>query len=51
MRAQTAARAIFQLGEVWDEVEALDNKVAADVLRPASGCTRGGSSSAARAGC
>ncbi|MFD7445263.1 NAD-glutamate dehydrogenase [Streptomyces sp. NPDC059909] len=31
VRAQTAARAIFGLGEVWDAVEALDNKVAADV--------------------
>ncbi|MGW2561641.1 NAD-glutamate dehydrogenase [Streptomyces sp. NPDC001514] len=31
VRAQTAARAIFDLGEVWDAVEALDNKVAADV--------------------
>ncbi|MFF8816037.1 NAD-glutamate dehydrogenase [Streptomyces pactum] len=31
VRAQTAARAIFGLGEVWDEVEALDNIVAADV--------------------
>ncbi|MCS0636026.1 NAD-glutamate dehydrogenase [Streptomyces sp. LP05-1] len=32
VRAQTAARAIFGLGEVWDAVEALDNKVPADVL-------------------
>ena len=32
VRAHTAARAIFQLGEIWDEVEALDNIVAADVL-------------------
>ncbi|MDX3232835.1 NAD-glutamate dehydrogenase [Streptomyces sp. ME19-01-6] len=31
VRAQTAARTIFELGEVWDEVEALDNVVAADV--------------------
>ncbi|MFF8829898.1 NAD-glutamate dehydrogenase [Streptomyces sp. NPDC015131] len=31
VRAQTAARAIFGLGEVWDAVEALDNRVAADV--------------------
>ncbi|MER6998449.1 NAD-glutamate dehydrogenase [Streptomyces sp. NPDC000410] len=31
VRAQTAARAIFGLSEVWDAVEALDNKVAADV--------------------
>ncbi|TLQ45592.1 NAD-glutamate dehydrogenase [Streptomyces marianii] len=31
VRAQTAARAIFGLGEVWDAVEALDTKVAADV--------------------
>ena len=31
VRAQTAARAIFRLGEVWDAVEALDNKVPADV--------------------
>ncbi|MGO4752032.1 NAD-glutamate dehydrogenase, partial [Streptomyces sp. 2MCAF27] len=31
VRAQTAARAIFELGEVWDEVEALDNKVPAEV--------------------
>ncbi|WP_411145262.1 NAD-glutamate dehydrogenase [Streptomyces sp. x-80] len=31
VRAHTAARAIFALGEVWDEVEALDNVVAADV--------------------
>ncbi|MGW5419277.1 NAD-glutamate dehydrogenase [Streptomyces sp. NPDC003943] len=30
VRAQTAARAIFRLGEVWDAVEALDNKVAAE---------------------
>ncbi|MEU5402060.1 NAD-glutamate dehydrogenase [Streptomyces sp. NPDC005963] len=32
VRAQTAARAIFGLSEVWDSVEALDNQVAADVL-------------------
>ncbi|MEU8622868.1 NAD-glutamate dehydrogenase [Streptomyces sp. NPDC048623] len=31
VRAQTAARVIFRLGEVWDAVEDLDNKVAADV--------------------
>ncbi|MGP3952701.1 NAD-glutamate dehydrogenase [Streptomyces sp. 7N604] len=31
VRAQTAARAIFKLGYVWDEVEALDNKVPAAV--------------------
>ncbi|MFF0395222.1 NAD-glutamate dehydrogenase [Streptomyces sp. NPDC005248] len=31
VRAQTAAREIFGLGQVWDVVEALDNKVAADV--------------------
>ncbi|MFJ6749638.1 MULTISPECIES: NAD-glutamate dehydrogenase [unclassified Streptomyces] len=31
VRAHTAARAIFGLGQVWDEVEALDNVVAADV--------------------
>ncbi|MFI2211171.1 NAD-glutamate dehydrogenase [Streptomyces sp. NPDC020141] len=31
VRAQTAAREIFGLGSVWDAVEALDNKVAADV--------------------
>lgn len=31
VRAQTAARAIFGLSKVWDAVEALDNKVAADV--------------------
>lgn len=31
VRAQTAAREIFGLGQVWDAVEALDNKVAADV--------------------
>ncbi|MFI8517319.1 NAD-glutamate dehydrogenase [Streptomyces sp. NPDC085481] len=30
VRAQTAARAIFRLGEVWDAVEALDNKVPAE---------------------
>ncbi|SCK21169.1 NAD-glutamate dehydrogenase [Streptomyces sp. WMMB 322] len=32
VRAHTAARAIFRLGEIWDEAEALDNVVAADVL-------------------
>ena len=31
VRAQTAARAIFESSEVWDAVEALDNVVAADV--------------------
>ncbi|MFJ8587572.1 NAD-glutamate dehydrogenase [Streptomyces sp. NPDC093595] len=31
VRAQTAARAIFGLGSVWDAVEALDNTVPADV--------------------
>ncbi|MGK5548936.1 NAD-glutamate dehydrogenase [Streptomyces sp. URMC 127] len=31
VRAQTAARAIFGLGAVWDAVEGLDNVVAADV--------------------
>ncbi|WP_285563779.1 NAD-glutamate dehydrogenase [Streptomyces sp. NBC_01463] len=31
VRAQFAAREIFGLGKVWDAVEALDNKVAADV--------------------
>ena len=31
VRAQTAARAIFGLADVWDAVEALDNRVAADV--------------------
>ncbi|GGX68262.1 NAD-glutamate dehydrogenase [Streptomyces hiroshimensis] len=31
VRAQTAARAIFGLGSVWDAVEGLDNVVAADV--------------------
>ncbi|MGW0556877.1 NAD-glutamate dehydrogenase [Streptomyces sp. NPDC002926] len=31
VRAQTAAREIFGLGAVWDAVEALDNRVAADV--------------------
>ncbi|RNG27171.1 NAD-glutamate dehydrogenase [Streptomyces botrytidirepellens] len=30
VRAQTAARAIFELGEIWDEVEALDTVVAAE---------------------
>jgi glutamate dehydrogenase len=32
VRAHTAARTIFDLGSIWDEVEALDNVVAADVL-------------------
>ncbi|MDJ0345723.1 NAD-glutamate dehydrogenase [Streptomyces sp. H10-C2] len=32
VRAHTAARAIFGLSGIWDEVEALDNVVAADVL-------------------
>lgn len=31
MRAHTAARTIFGLNQVWDDVEALDNVVAADV--------------------
>ncbi|MFD8996943.1 NAD-glutamate dehydrogenase [Streptomyces abikoensis] len=31
VRAQTAAREIFSLNEVWDAVEGLDNVVAADV--------------------
>lgn len=31
VRAQTAARAIFRLGEVWDAVEALDNTVPAEI--------------------
>ncbi|MDN3060245.1 NAD-glutamate dehydrogenase [Streptomyces sp. SRF1] len=31
VRAQTAARAIFELNQVWDEAEALDTAVAADV--------------------
>ncbi|MGY3844554.1 NAD-glutamate dehydrogenase [Streptomyces hydrogenans] len=31
VRAQTAARAIFRLGEIWDAVEALDNKVPAEI--------------------
>ncbi|UQA95133.1 NAD-glutamate dehydrogenase [Streptomyces halobius] len=31
VRAHTAARAIFKLNQVWDDVEALDNVVAADV--------------------
>ncbi|WP_405932133.1 NAD-glutamate dehydrogenase [Streptomyces sp. NBC_00827] len=31
VRAQTAARAIFESSKVWDSVEALDNVVAADV--------------------
>ncbi|UNS97334.1 NAD-glutamate dehydrogenase [Streptomyces tubbatahanensis] len=32
VRAHTAARAIFRLGDIWDEVESLDNQVAANVL-------------------
>lgn len=32
VRAHTAARAIFGLSGIWDDVEALDNVVAADVL-------------------
>ncbi len=32
VRAHTAARAIFELAWIWDEVESLDNAVAADVL-------------------
>ena len=31
VRAHTAARVIFHLGPIWDEVESLDNVVAADV--------------------
>ncbi|WP_256105213.1 NAD-glutamate dehydrogenase [Streptomyces sp. ODS05-4] len=31
VRAHTAARVIFGLGEVWDAVEGLDNRVAAEV--------------------
>ncbi|MFI6641675.1 NAD-glutamate dehydrogenase [Streptomyces sp. NPDC050504] len=31
VRAQAAAREIFGLADVWDEVESLDNQVAADV--------------------
>ncbi|MFI0727418.1 NAD-glutamate dehydrogenase [Streptomyces sp. NPDC021225] len=31
VRAQTSARVIFELGEVWDEVESLDNVVPADI--------------------
>ncbi|HET6634345.1 MAG TPA: NAD-glutamate dehydrogenase [Streptomyces sp.] len=31
VRAHTAARTVFGLGEIWDEVEALDNVVSADV--------------------
>ncbi|MER7624804.1 NAD-glutamate dehydrogenase [Streptomyces sp. NPDC126503] len=31
VRAQTAARAIFRLSQVWDAVENLDNRVPADV--------------------
>ncbi|MBY8888018.1 NAD-glutamate dehydrogenase [Streptomyces sp. PTM05] len=32
VRAHTAARAIFDLARIWDDVEALDNVVAADAL-------------------
>ncbi|QNP72368.1 NAD-glutamate dehydrogenase [Streptomyces roseirectus] len=32
VRAQTAARAVFRSAGVWDAVEALDNRVRADVL-------------------
>ncbi|OEU87161.1 NAD-glutamate dehydrogenase [Streptomyces abyssalis] len=32
VRAHTAARTIFRLGEIWDEAEALDNVVPDDVL-------------------
>ncbi|MBA0049501.1 NAD-glutamate dehydrogenase [Streptomyces sp. AJS327] len=32
VRAHTAARAIFGLGEIWDEAESLDNVVPAEVL-------------------
>ncbi|AXK36353.1 NAD-glutamate dehydrogenase [Streptomyces armeniacus] len=31
VRAHTAARAIYGLGAIWDEVESLDNVVAADI--------------------
>ncbi|MCQ4084908.1 NAD-glutamate dehydrogenase [Streptomyces sp. RB6PN25] len=31
VRAHTAARAIFEMSRIWDEVEGLDNVVAADV--------------------
>ncbi|MDT0381649.1 NAD-glutamate dehydrogenase [Streptomyces sp. DSM 42041] len=31
VRAHTAARAVFGLGAIWDEVESLDNKVSADI--------------------
>ncbi|MEU8827398.1 NAD-glutamate dehydrogenase [Streptomyces sp. NPDC048636] len=31
VRAQTAARAIFELGAIWDEVESLDTVVAAEI--------------------
>ncbi|MBM9510690.1 NAD-glutamate dehydrogenase [Actinacidiphila acididurans] len=31
VRAHTAARAIFELGPIWDEVESLDNVVGAEV--------------------
>ncbi|MDF3292972.1 NAD-glutamate dehydrogenase [Streptomyces silvisoli] len=32
VRAHTAARTIFDMARIWDEVESLDNVVAADVL-------------------
>lgn len=32
VRAHTAARGIFRLGDIWDAVEAVDNKVSAEVL-------------------
>lgn len=32
VRAHTAARAIFRLGDIWDEAESLDNQVPANVL-------------------
>ena len=32
VRAHTAARAIFRLGEIWDTAERLDNQVSADTL-------------------
>ncbi|THA26136.1 NAD-glutamate dehydrogenase [Streptomyces sp. RKND-216] len=31
VRAHTAARAVFGLGAIWDEVESLDNKVSAEI--------------------
>lgn len=51
VRAQFAAREIFGLGQVWDAVEALDNKVAADVQTRIRLHSRPSSSSAVRAGC